>query len=851
MPRLPASVSPLWRSYFVVLCLSWATVVCYGQNPQPGALRVVVKDGQDLPVPGAVCSVSPGSSSSAKEPAVTVRSNDQGIANFANITTGAYTIRVAKEGFETLTKTGVFVSEKVENEIVVVLSIAAVSESVTVATPSETLTSVAAGSVTPAGNFKRETLRALPLAAARIDEALPLIPGVVRSARGELAIKGASEQQNALLIGGVNASDPATGNFRLNLPIDSVEEVQVFQHPYTGEYGKFIGGLTRIETRRGGDRWHFELNDFLPDLRFKGGKLVGIAEDQPRLNFNGPLITNRLYFSQSATYTIAKSPVRGLSYPDNETKTESQSYFSQFDVILNGHHTQSFTFGYFPERDQYVGLDFFTPRPTTPNYRQRDFSVSARDHYALGTRLIESVFSFKRFDAAVWGQGAADQIVTPTVQQGNYFATFDRRSSRIEFLEIYTAPNVEFLGGSHEVKAGFDFNYVSDQLRYGAHPVRIVRADGTLTELIEFGPRPSRQIPAANSEYSAFIQDRWLVKSNLTFDLGLRYENQRIANENNLAPRAGFAWSPTGSDRTVLRGGIGLFYDKVPLNIRGFSRYPERTVTNYAGDGRTIINRIRFENVLVSAAPVAPLDFRHSDSDAGFVPLNLTLNLQLDQIITRRILFRANFINSSTRHIYIVNPEVDFHGTSAIVLRSAGYASYRALELTSRFNIKKDDAIYLSYVRSRSRGNLNDFNSYFGDLGWPIIRSNQYSNLAFDLPNRLLAWGKISLPRRVSISPIFEWRSGFPFSVRDEKQDYVGIRNSDLTRFPRFLSLDVELAKEFRVTKKYGMRLSLLGFNLTNHFNPRDVRSNIADRQFGEFFATYRRYFTGGFDILF
>src|SRR5205823_10693931 len=211
----------------------------------------------------------------------------------------------------------------------------------------------------------------------------------------------------------------------------------------------------------------------------------------------------------------------------------------------------------------------------------------------------------------------------------------------------------------------------------------IVRADGTLTELIEFGPRPSRQIPAANSEYSAFIQDRWLVKSNLTFDLGLRYENQRIANENNLAPRAGFAWSPTGSDRTVVRGGIGLFYDKVPLNIRGFSRYPRRTVTRYAPDG-TIVEQIQFTNVLVNSKPVAPLDFRHSDRQAGFVPLNLTWNIQLDQSISRGISFRANFVNSSTRHIYIVNPELDFNGTSAIVLRSAGNATYRALELTAR-----------------------------------------------------------------------------------------------------------------------------------------------------------------------
>jgi hypothetical protein len=52
-------------------------------------------------------------------------------------------------------------------------------------------------------------------------------------------------------------------------------------------------------------------------------------------------------------------------------------------------------------------------------------------------------------------------------------------------------------------------NHLSDLLRYGARPVRIVRADGTLAELVEFGPRPTRRIPATNNEYSAFIQDRW------------------------------------------------------------------------------------------------------------------------------------------------------------------------------------------------------------------------------------------------------------------------------------------------------------------------------------------------------
>ena len=842
-------LSPILLLWLATILFVSAVTSSYAQNPRASALRVIVQDEHKRPVTGAKTLLS--SNADSKAASLTKASDDQGIVILADVRPGTYNLTVNKEGFEAFAQTVIITSDRPDNELTVVLSVAAVEAKVTVTAPDAASTSVSAGASTPTGNVKRGTLRTLPLASARIDEALPLIPGVIRSTKGELSIKGATEQQSALLINGENANDPATGNFRLNLPIDSVEAVQVFQHPYTGEYGKFIGGLTRIETRRGSQDWHFELNDFLPDFRFKNGKLMGIAEDQPRMNFNGPLIKDRLYLSQSAGYTIAKRPVTGLPFPVNETKSESQAYFSQLDLILNSHHTQAFTFGYFPARDQYVGLDYFTPQPVTPNYRQRDLSFSARDHYDLSGGLLESVFSYRRFGADVWSQGTMAQTFTPTVQEGNYFATLDRRSARTEVLEIYTFPTLEFLSGSHEVKAGFDFNHVTDHLRYEARPVRIVRGDGTLAQTIEFGARSSRRIPALNNTYSAFVQDRWHVRPRLSIDLGLRYEDQRIADENNLVPRAGFAWSPSGSDRTVVRGGIGLFYDKVPLNIRGFSRYPRRTVTRYAPDGQTIIDQIEYRNVLISSTPILPLNLRHSDRDAGFVPLNVTWNLQLDQTITPRLLFRANFIQSTTRRIYIANPETDSNGISAIVLRSAGQASYRALELTSRFTVKKDDTISVSYVRSRARGDLNDFNSYFGDIGSPIIRRNQYSNLAFDVPHRLVAWGKVSLPRRTSITPIFEWRSGFPFSVRDAEQNFVELRNSDSTRFPRLLALDAELAKEFQITRRYGVRLSLLGFNLTNHFNPRNVRSNIADQKFGEFFASYHRYFTGGFDILF
>src|SRR5947209_4011527 len=487
------------------------------------------------------------------------------------------------------------------------------AESVTVAATAAEATSVEAGASTPAGNLKRQALQRLPLAAARVDEALPLIPGVVRSSTGEISIGGASEQQSVLLVNGLNAADPASGNFRLNLPIDSVESVQVFQHPYTAEYGQFTGGVTAVETRRGGERWHVEVNDFLPDLRFKGGHLVGVAEDTPRLSFNGPLMKDRLFLSQSLSYSISKQPVRGLTFPENETKTEGYSSFSQLDLILNHRHMQTFTFGYFPERDQFVNLDFFRPRPVTPNYRQKDYVLGARDSYELrGGGLLQSAFSFKRFDADVWGQGTEEQTLTPTVELGNYFATQARRSRRIELFEVYALPSRHFLRAAHEFKLGFDFNSVNNHLDFAARPVQITRADGTLAERIEF--HSVRLIQTGNREYVGFAQDRLLVRPNLSFDLGVRYEDQQIAKERNLAPRAGFAWSPFKSDRTVLRGGGGFFYDKVPLNIRSFARYPSRTVTLYGADGTTALDSRHFVNVLVDTAPVEPLDFRISPS---------------------------------------------------------------------------------------------------------------------------------------------------------------------------------------------------------------------------------------------
>src|SRR6266849_1367328 len=159
------------------LAILWACVVsnAFAQQPQSFGLRVLVTDEQQRAVAGAVCSLSPANDNA--KVAATVSTDEQGIAAFpATLTPGHYTLRVESQGFETLNRNDVVIKDGAITEISVALTVAGMTESVTVAAPAEEATNVQAGASTAAAILKRESLQRLPLAAARVDQTLPLIP---------------------------------------------------------------------------------------------------------------------------------------------------------------------------------------------------------------------------------------------------------------------------------------------------------------------------------------------------------------------------------------------------------------------------------------------------------------------------------------------------------------------------------------------------------------------------------------------------------------------------------------------------------------------------------------------------
>src|ERR1035441_4692419 len=95
----------------------------------------------------------------------------------------------------------------------------------------------------------------LPGRPPTVTEALPLLPGVVRVPGGGLVMSAAGEHRSALMVNSADVTDPATGQFGLTVPIDSVETMNVYQTAFLAEYGRFTAGLVSVATRRGGDKW--------------------------------------------------------------------------------------------------------------------------------------------------------------------------------------------------------------------------------------------------------------------------------------------------------------------------------------------------------------------------------------------------------------------------------------------------------------------------------------------------------------------------------------------------------------------------------------------------------------------
>jgi hypothetical protein len=809
-------------------------------------LKGEVVSANGAPITGAVCTLRGQGLSAEGIPVVT---GEKGGFDFPGLPPGKYDLACAAVDHLPLMQNGLEVTPEAGLSVRVVLPDAVkLRQSVEVR---ETAPTIPQESGAPTARLSSPELIALPLVEQEFKAALPLVPGVVRTPDGKINIKGSVENQGMLLVDSMGMVDPVTGSYSIDMPIDAVESVEVYKTPYRADFGHFSGGLTSVTTKPPSNQWHFELNDLLPTARIEAGDIVGLSDDSHRLRFTGPLIKNRLTMGESFAYVMNQTPVRGLAWPHNETKKQGFNSLTDFQYIFSPQHLTTINVHLFPLRRQYADINSLVPQTASSDYGQRGFSVGATDRYLFASGgVLTSLAQYLQFSSYGHGQGPAEMQVTPDGWGGDFFNAFTRTSNQGEAQETFQFPHKTW-HGEHELKIGGDGVFRSFSGMNHSMPVDLLRADASLAEQIDFSG--AGLLRATDTEMGVFAQDHWALNDRLALDLGLRFSGQTIGKDAALAPRVGVVYAPGANAKTILRGGIGVFYDRVPLLAGSFIDNPTRVLTMFNEQGIPLGPPVTLQNAYALYGEQG-FQILPPGHDLGSTPYNVTWNFEVNRELRPHVLARLYYLSSRTYDLFIAGPE-QLPGTNPLLLlTNSGGSRYHEFEATVRVRPSESADLNITYVHSLARGNLNTLTQVFVPFEEPVIRPDFYADLPSNVPDRLVAWGVFKIPWKITASPVLDWHTGFPYSAVDELQNYVG--QPDSLRFPPLLALDLKLSKDFRIwflpwLKHHSFRGGLGIYNITDHLNPRDVYNNIASPYFGHFAGPQHRTLDTMLDVVY
>ena len=784
-----------------------------GQPPTSDTGRVVVTIAlEGVRIPGVTTSLRSVEASVAVAQTV---SDSIGQVTFPDVPAGRYVVATSREGFASGESLPFTVRGGDTHQVLVEMNLTFVRESVEVVvpanSPTESLQPVAVSDVLSGAKMDIQ-----PLAGDDFQSLLTVLPSVVRGPEGRLRIKGGGPTTGALQLSSASLNDPSTGDFDLELPGGAVESVEVLSNPFAAEYGRFSTSVTQVRTKRGTNDWVVKPGNLMPGFG-KGFALV--SKFEPRLSISGPLMKDRLLLGQYLQYRFIRTPVRSLP-GEPQLGVDSFDSFTRLDAVLSSRHSLTGGVIYFPRKITNATLSTFRPEETTPTFTQEGFSAGAVDRLILSAHaVLESTLAVRTFEVDQKTQGELPMTYAPQGQSGNFFNRQERNVSSTQLVEALTFSKDAWLG-QHVFKVGLDLQHSRfDGVNY-SQQLDVVRLDGSLAERTRYLPF-STDPEVSGTEVAFFAQDRWRLNDRVSVELGVRADGDAIVDGVNYSPRVGMSVSVLPEGRGILRGGFGKFAERTPLNVGAFTKYDMQTVTRFAPDGSPI---------------GAPVTFTHVIDGALRTPESMVQTVAWDQRFGRRVFVKAAYLHRTGSHAYTINPDP---ASGVLTLAAAGESRYWELETTGRYLASEHADVTVSYVRSKSTRDLNDYDQFFGNFRNPIIRSNEHGLSPTDVPNRLIVRGTVGLPGQWVLSPLYEWRTGFPWSAVNEFQDFVGERNRS-GRLPTVSSFDFTLARPWRF-RKYRFTGGIRIFNAFDSGNERDVQANITAPDYGRFYNPIQR----------
>ena len=617
--------------------VAWADVAHAQETINYASLGGRVTDPHGAVVPGATVSARRIETNSTAE----TTTDSEGRFRFPYLRVGSYEVKVRLQGFADSVQT-LRLTLGSAFDLPVSLNVAGLATSVTV-TGEATVLEAARSQI--AATVPQIEVERLPMNGRNFLDLALLIPGVSPTNIGStqlfpetsavpgqgISVASQRNLSNSFIVDGLSANDDAAGLSGIPYGVDAVEQFQVVTSGGQAELGRALGGYINVVTKSGTNRVHGTVYDFVRDDTFNAknalsGKTLPMDQQQYGASLGGPLVRNRTFYfanfeqrrlDQTGLVTILEPNVPVINarlaaagYQGGQVTTgiypnpvHSATFLGKIDHQVSGADQVSVRYSlYHVTSDNSRGAGALNAPSASAGLDNVDHSLAFGNTRGLSTRTVNETRA-----QVAYGDLKAPPTdpLGPAVSIAGIasFGTLSGSPTRRRNTMYQVVDNISHQAGAHAVRAGVDFVFNDDTITYP----RSVRGSYTFASLPNFlagnysGFTQTFGDPVVsqtNPNLGMYAQDEWRVGTQLTLNLGLRYDLQFLepigTDINNVSPRVGFAWSPSASRNFIVRGNAGLFFDRVPL----------RAVAN----------------AILSAGNTTDLDKLHQPSVSGLIP---------------------------------------------------------------------------------------------------------------------------------------------------------------------------------------------------------------------------------------